>query len=211
MSRTTIAVAFGVVRLSRTVIELNVATRSYHAGADTPWLDLMVPGVDVQQYISHLIKVYGFEAPLESALHYTPGLAALVDLRARNRTGLVALDMLRLGVGPAQIAQLPQRFIAFSGTIEALGWMYVVERSTLLHAGVRRYLALRLPEIPDALSYLSAYDGVASDRWAELGEALDAVAQTPAIARQLVLAAKQAFSALHSWFHQSDAQRSFGS
>jgi heme oxygenase len=205
-----IAVASPVVRLSRTVIELNVATRSYHAGADTPWLDLMVPGIEQPQYVAHLVKVYGFEAPLEAALYYTPGVASLIDLRARNRTGLLALDMLRLGVTPSQIAQLPQLFMAFSSATEALAWMYVAERSTLLHAGVRRYLALRLPEMIDALSYLSAYDGVPGDRWAELGGALDAVAETPAITRQLVFAASQAFGALRSWFHPPDAQRSFG-
>ena len=92
-------------RLSRTLIHLNVVTREHHAAADAPWLELMGATVGQRAYTAHLIKVYGFEAPLESAFHYTPGLAALVDLRARMRAGLIVQDLMRLGLGPARIAQ----------------------------------------------------------------------------------------------------------
>ena len=195
-------------RLSRTLLQLNIATRAYHVDADMPWLDLMIASVKTERYAAHLLKVYGFEAPIESAFRYTPGLAARIDLRSRSRAGLLVQDLMRLDMTASHIAQLPQRFTTFNNPLEALGWMYVVERATLLHAGAYRHLSTHLPQASNALSYLSAYDGMASLRWSELGEALEAVASSAADTRKLVLAASQAFCALNEWFHESDALRS---
>jgi heme oxygenase len=197
-------------RLSRTLIQLNLATREHHVAADAPWLELLVPTVTKRQYIEHLIGVYGFEAPLEAALHYTPGLSALVDLRSRVRSGLIVQDLMRLGMGPGRIAALGQRFVTFSSTIEALGWMYVAERATLLHGAIRRYLTLRIPELAAASSYLSAYDGVAGDRWSDLGNALETVSHAPAAKHHLVRAAHQGFLAFCAWFERGTALRSVG-
>jgi heme oxygenase len=204
--RTALATTLGVVqRLSRTLLQLNIATRRHHDAADAPWLDLMVPSVDQEQYTDHLIRIYGFEAPLESALRYTPGLSALIDLRARTRTGLLAQDLMHLGMSASQIAKLPQRFIAFSDAIDALAWMYVVERSALRHGGVLRYLLGHLPEINRASSYLAAYDASTGNRWSELGAALDSVAQSASIVHQLSRAANQGFQALRDWFSDGDS------
>jgi heme oxygenase len=193
--------------LSRTVIQLNIATRAHHVACDAPWLDLMVPAISKHRYLRHLIKIYGFEAPLEAAFRYTPGLTSLVDLRARTRSGLLAQDLMRLGLSASALADLAQRFVTFSSASEALGWMYVIERATLLHGGVRRYLTLRVPDISGAVGYLSAYDGVTGLRWSELGSALDAVAQAPPVTRQIVRAANQGFRALRDWFSEPQVQR----
>lgn len=194
-----------VQRLSRTLLQLNIATRRYHDAADAPWLDLMVPSVDPQDYVEHLVKIYGFEAPLEAALRYTPGLSALIDLRARTRSGLLAQDLMRLGVSASQIAKLPQRFVAFSDAVDALGWMYVVERSALRHGGVLRYLVEHLPEVNRASSYLAAYDAATGNRWSELGAALDSVGHSASVVHQLVRSANQGFQALRDWFSDGDS------
>ncbi len=187
-------------RLSRTLIQLHLATREYHAAADAPWIHLLAPTVRRDAYIRHLIKVYGFEAPLEAAFRYTPGLAALIDLRVRARSGLLAQDLIRLGLGPARIAQLTQRFATFASTAEALGWMYVIERATLLHGAIRRHLLSRLPEVANASAYLMAYDGLTGHRWSELGAALEVAMAFPASKRLLLMSASQAFAALRTWF-----------
>jgi heme oxygenase len=197
-------------RLSRTLIQLNLATQEHHVAADAPWLELLVPTVTKRQYIEHLVKVYGFEAPLEAALRYTPGLSALVDLRSRVRSGLIVQDLMRLGLGAGRIAALGQRFMTFSSTIDALGWIYVAERATLLHGAIRRYLTLRLPELGCASSYLSAYDGVAGDRWSDLGNALETVSRGPAAKHQLARAAHDGFLAFCAWFDGGTALRSVG-
>ena len=194
-------------RLSRTIIQLNLATRGHHVAADTPWLDLMVPAVSKHRYLKHLIQIYGFEAPLEAAFRYTPKLSALIDLRGRTRSGLLAQDLMRLGMSASRLADVPQRFTTFGTAAEALGWMYVIERATLLHGGVRRYLTQRLPEVSNATSYLAAYDSATGLRWNELGNALDAVASTPSVTHQILRAANQGFRALCSWFHEEESLR----
>src|SRR5437868_12190691 len=85
-----------MLRLSRTLIQLNLATQEHHIAADAAWLELLVPGVTRARYVEHLIKVYGFEAPLEAALRYTPGLSSVIDVRPR--AGLIAQDLMRLGL-----------------------------------------------------------------------------------------------------------------
>jgi heme oxygenase len=197
-------------RLSRTLIHLNISTREHHGVADAPWLDLMVPTVERSAYVRQLVRVYGFEAPLEAAFRYTPGLAALVDLRVRKRSGLIVQDLMRLGLGPARIAGLEQHFATFATPAEALGWMYVVERATLLHGAVRSYLAQHLFDVTTAWSYLSAYDGVAAARWSDLGAAFDAVATTPEVKRQVLQAARQGFRALCEWHQDGLAMRFVG-
>lgn len=190
-----------VQRLSRTLIQLNIATRPHHGEADQPWLDLMGPGVDRAHYLALLLLVYGFEAPLDSAFRYTPNLSSLVDLRSRTRTGLLAQDLMRLGMTASQIAQLPQRFMTFSSAAEALGWMYVVERATLVQGSARRHLLQRHPDLVNATTYLEAYDGITSLRWSELGSAFDAVTTAPSVTRQLIRAATDGFRAMRDWFH----------
>ncbi|HEY0191894.1 MAG TPA: biliverdin-producing heme oxygenase [Kofleriaceae bacterium] len=187
--------------MSRTLIQLNLATRPHHAEADQHWLDLMAPSVNRERYEALLVLVYGFEAPLDSAFRYTPGLSSLVELRGRTRTGLLAQDLMRLGLTASQIAQLPQRFTTFSSAAEALGWMYVFERATLVHGSTRRHLLQRMPDLTCATSYLEAYDSITSLRWGELGSALDAVATTPSVTRQLIRAATDGFRAMRDWFH----------
>jgi heme oxygenase len=166
-------------RLSKTLIQLNLATREHHVAADAPWLELLVPTVTRRQYIEHLIKVYGFEAPLEAALRYTPGLSALVDLRSRLRSGLIVQDLMRLGLSAGRSA-------------------------------VRHYLTLHVSDLGNATSYLSAYDGVAGDRWSDLGNALQTVARAPPAQDQLVRAANHGFLALCEWFDGGTTLRSVG-
>ncbi|HET9621929.1 MAG TPA: biliverdin-producing heme oxygenase [Kofleriaceae bacterium] len=205
---TTLALDFSVVqRLSRTLIQLNIATRPHHAAADQPWLDLMAPRVERARYRALLLKVYGFEAPLDSGFRYTPELASLIDLRGRTRTGLLAQDLMRLGLTASQMAQLPQRFTTFATAAEALGWMYVIERATLLHSSVRRHLMVRCPDLAPATSYLDAYNGVTSLRWAELGAAFDSIAHTPSVLRQILNAANVGFRAMRDWFHELAMER----
>jgi heme oxygenase len=197
-------------RLSRTLIQLNIATREHHQAADAPWLALMAPTVEKQAYIQHLIRVYGFEAPLEAAFRYTPGLPELIDLRGRTRSGFIVQDLIRLGLRASRIAELEQRFATFSTPADALGWMYVIERSTLLYGSVRRYLTKRIPEVAQASSYLSAHDRIASTRWTEFGNALDGVAQVPSIKREMLRATQQGFLALCAWYDNGLTLRSVG-
>lgn len=191
---------------STALLRLNTETRSFHDAADNGWAQLLRTNVSRSEYMRLLVTTYGFEAPLEAAFAYTPRLKLFVDLRQRSRAGLIAKDLLALGLKANEISQLPQCSLApFSGPIEALGWMYVTERATLLHERVRRHLLVRLGDAHDVCSYVSAYDGVVNARWNEFGHALDRAVGSEHL-DDLITAARSAFRQLIDW---SDHARAF--
>jgi heme oxygenase len=158
-------------------------------------------------YLIFLIRSYGFEGPLESAAALTPGLPELLELRSRVKAGHLANDLLALGLRPADIAELDLcRAIpaAFADVAHAMGWLYVVERSTLAFSVIRRHLETRLPrELARASSYLSCYDGGVGRRWHEFGAALDELAATSEIADGMIAAAIEATCRHRDWFEQA--------
>jgi heme oxygenase len=190
----------GMLHVSGPLVRLNLETRPHHAAADEGWVALMRGGIRRQDYVRQLVTTYGFEAPLEAALAYTPHLKLVIDLRARSRAGLLAQDLLELGIDAAELAMLPQctPIAPFSAPIEALGWMYVIERATLLHDWLRRHVRAN-PEIAAASSYVSAYGGETAARWSELGHVLDRVARTERLVDELVAAAHAGFRCLVEW------------
>jgi heme oxygenase len=185
------------------LVRLNLETRAYHAGADGQWLELARSGRPSRQaYMQCLVRAYGFESPLEAALRYTRGFDQLVDMTGRYRAGLIAQDLLQLGLGPAQVATIPQLMIApFAHVAEALGWLYVHERATLVFDQVRRELLRHHPDLVNSSSFLSAYDGIVGQRFDDLGQQLDRLATMPAIASRVVLAAQDAFQQALAWNH----------
>jgi len=184
---------------------LDVETRAHHAEVDAYWLDLMALGVTREQYKRQLMRVYGFEAPFESALTYTPYLV-IPDRRERMRTGLLAQDLLALGISPAKVTALPTcgAIEPFSDPGEALGWKYVAERHTQLHQPIKRNLVNRLTDIEDACTYLSACDGVAPARWQQLGILLDELSTRPGMTESMVAGAKKALTCMSSWFREHE-------
>ena len=184
-------------------MRLNMETRAQHPDADAGWLELMSIDTTRPRYLYQLIATYGFEAPIESALALTPQMNRVLQLRHRARTGFIVQDLLTLGLTPSRIARLPQcsQIVPYRDTYEALGWMYVLERATLLHDAIRRHLEARLPTVR-AWNYLSAYAGVAGARWAELGHALE---EQRAGADQIIDAAQTAFECYRQWFTVHEA------
>jgi len=184
-----------------TLLRLNLETQSHHAAADQLWSPLLVPNVTKWQYVARLAMVYGFEAPLEAALAYTPNLRLAIDLRVRIRAGLVAQDLIVLGLTAGEVADLPQCFpmAPFGSPLEALGWLYVSERTTLQHDAVRRNVVGRLPETRNATEYLSVYDGIVGLRWQELGAAFDRFVRTERALDEVISGAHAGFRTLAAW------------
>jgi heme oxygenase len=182
---------------------LDAETRSYHASADELWRELMEGASIPATYMHHLVRVYGFEAPLEAALAYTPGLSHVIDVRGRVRSGFIVRDLLELGISAAKIAELSQCMIApFASVTEALGWMYVSERTALRHDAVRCYLVARFPQLAGATTFLAS----ASDaRWKEFAGALEPYVRTRAQQRQVLGGAQDAFRCMLEWFRGREA------
>ncbi len=196
----------------RLLLNLSIATRHWHADVDDPWLDLLRPSVAVSDYLAQLVRLYGLIAPFESAIRYTPGIEPFVDVHQMSRAGLLAKDLLTLGLSPAQVANIPacDALTTFRGPAEAIGWLYVVERSTLLQDGIRRHLLHQLPQVECACAYLTAYDRRPGDHWQQFGDLLERVGKTPEQAEELLAAATAGFDAARRWLHPRRDVRSAG-
>lgn len=175
---------------------LDAATRIRHGETDAPWLALCSGAIDPRDYLYHLVAIYGFQAPLESALALTPRLGMQIDLRERARTSWVVQDLLLLGLGPAKIARLPQcgAIMPFRDTIEALGWLYVGELVSRHHDELLAHVAFSLPTAPTA--YLSAprIDPQTLDA------ALERIATSDDIVERVIDAATEAITCHVEWF-----------
>jgi heme oxygenase len=198
--------ARSVDELSAALVRLNLETRAYHEAADAGWRALMTPQVTRRQYVDHLIRVSGFEGALEAALAYTRNLELALDVHERFRAGFIAQDLLALGFRPSEIARLPQCLIApFASPVEALGWVYVSERATLLHGEVRRHLGVHLPEVNDACVYLAATEHHVGERWQDLGRRLDHAVRSPRMFDEMLAGAHAAFRAWGEWSRRAES------
>ncbi|MBV8756837.1 MAG: biliverdin-producing heme oxygenase [Deltaproteobacteria bacterium] len=188
-------------QVSGLLTKLNLATRHLHADVDDPWLDLLRPDVNLTDYSTQLIRTYGLIAPFESACKYTPGVARMLDYRQLLRAGLIARDLLALGMTPGELSRVPTcpAITMFRDASEAFGWLYVVERSTLLQEGVRRHLIQRLPSVMQACHYLGAYEGHINDHWLAFGRQLDRIAADQHNEHDIISSAEAAFRHTREW------------
>ena len=186
---------------------LDVETHAFHAEADAPWRALVgAHHVGRYEVVEQLVATYGFDAALESALAYTPHLEGFIDVAPRFRSGLLAQDLLTLGLTPSAIAGLRQAMIApFASVAEAFGWLYVHQRATLLFESVRSALVERMPEIAAATSSLCIHAGKTDVMWDALGPPLDRVARTTAVEDRVVQAAHEAFRTMIAWHRPASA------
>ena len=190
---------------SKTLVRIDVETRAFHGEADAAWLALVAPGQTPSRfdYIQQLVASYGFDAPLEGALAYTPHLEAFIAVAPRFRSGLLAQDLLELGLSASTIAGLRQCMIApFANVAEACGWLYVHQRATLLHDAIRLELIDHLPDVADATRALRLHEGKIGTLWEELGEVFDTVARSAPVEDRIIVAAHEAFRTTLAWNHR---------
>jgi heme oxygenase len=184
---------------------LNFETRHHHADASASWLALMEPSVTSIAYRDHLVRVYGFEGPVEAALAYTPYRMGLPELGTRS--GYIVEDLMALAMRPAQIAHLPQCLVApFASPEEGLGWLYVVERSTRLHNSVLIHVETHVPSLTSACAYLLATAGQTGARWREVNRALSTFDGHRAAQDRIVDAAEAAFRCSIAWYRAGQAR-----
>ena len=186
---------------------LDLETRPRHAQADNDRLCLLTSHPSAEDYRAFLVRVYGFESPVEAAIQLTPGLAEVLDVRERRHLKLLISDLAALGI--PSIDKLPRccNVPPFPTVEDALGWAYVIERNMLLHGILRRHLATRLPEqVARAGAYLAGNERAVGARMRELGAVLDLIAKTPVTVDRIVVGAHAAFRCQRRWF--GDAVRS---
>lgn len=182
---------------------LGSLTASYHATADAHRLALMDVG-SVAQYRAFLERIYGFESAVELAASSVP---AVVDAAAGSRARIARLhqDLLALGLTENCISTLPRATIELRDAGAALGYLFVIERHTLLAGLIRRHLAPRLRDaFPIARAYLDAHtEGGRHLR--EFGDALTAsLTRKEARPDAILAAARRGFEVQQQWYTRTN-------
>jgi heme oxygenase len=145
-----------------------------------------------------LARIYGFEAPVGTAVLLAPNFDANFG-RPRIRSGRLAADLLALTISPQDQGLLARRHTVpvLRSAGEALGWLYVLERVAQRVAPLTRHLYDRLPaEVLGAGSYVQSAGEISLFG---LGDALDLVSRTSAMADRIAAGAKAGFHSLHAW------------
>jgi heme oxygenase len=195
--------------LNRVLDRLDDETRELQVEADADlhaWLDGAISPRDYRRFLT---RTYGFLRPLELSLSETTDLDRFFDPRQLRKHHLLAHDLETLGMKVRDIEALPQCMAIplFETVHEALGWLYVVERSTLGHATLFRHLAGALPgEVAFASRYLKCYVGAAGEMWRSFGARVEASIAEPRHADRIVDAAKASFHNYRRWQTTHDGQ-----
>jgi heme oxygenase len=177
-------------------------TRTLHRRADEA-LQQRTSNVTTATYRALLSSILGFEAPLESALAYTPSISSLFELH--HRSGYIVHDLLSLGMRPQEISMLPQATITpFMDTASAAGWLYVYERSRLQHPALCMRIKSEAPELRGAMQYLCPDDIEVTKRWNVFVSRLEALADERNARDAIRDAALQAFEMQLAWLTTRD-------
>jgi heme oxygenase len=174
-------------------------TRSHHATADGDRLALM-DVASVAEYRAFLARIYGFEDAVESAV---AGLCDRDMISAGTRSRLESLRADLVWLGAQELDSVSRyRGVFVRTAAEALGWLFVIERQTLLAGLIRRYLANRIPNaVPVAARFLDDASRNAGVRFRRFGDALAALAQDhKASVESIAMAAASAFRHRHVWY-----------
>lgn len=189
------------------LVRLALDTRAHHTAADEHRLTLMEAAC-TSDYRRYLGRIYGFESAVEAGLHSHPALERLLPGRFRRHH--LHHDLLGLGLTSADIERLPVCSLPPIPTLShALGWLFVVERHTLIAGLLSRQLTRALSgEPPVPMAYLISSSTTPGRRLRELGDALAAHAKHDHRAPvTMVRAAAEGFRCQRQWYltHQGTA------
>ncbi len=180
---------------------LKAATAEIHARLEQQ-LDLLRDDLTLRDYVGLLERFYGvyepFERMADPMLKRLPG----IEFERRKKTELLAADLIHLGVSPEGLALLPRLSFAVPERPEQLlGWLYVLEGSTLGGQILARHFGTRFPLSAECgLRFFTAYGEETATMWRQFLEVLAIYSQTDAAARLMVDAAVSMFARLLDWF-----------
>jgi heme oxygenase len=161
---------------------LDRETSSLHAVAETDRMRLLADPSPAG-YRRFLATVYRFRYAVESALVLVDDLP-IAFVYAGLESGRLGDSLMNLGLDAhvrtvlARACAVPKRF---TDAVDALGWLYVVDRAFLKTRSTRR---------------------------GELGRLLDTVAGARDAASEIVVHAREAFERQHQWFVDAQAPAS---
>jgi len=182
------------------------ALRPYHDRIEQT-VDLMHPAITRDDYRAFLVRTLGFIEPCEAALRRARGTPP-ADLAARWKTELLRTNLAALGIEPSANASfaLPADLPHLDRWPDALGYLYVIEGSTLGGQVLLRHLARHLA-LADAESvFLRGYDREVGGMWkALLAQLTAALSSSAANESAIVETARQTFVTLEAWHRRHRA------
>jgi heme oxygenase len=184
----------------RPLTRIDDATRDLLIEADSQRIRLTEHPATAARYRRFLLRIYGFEVPVETALAATPGIDDVLDVRARLHTRLLKSDLAALGIVDLAGVARSRSVLQFGDVLEALGWIYVIERARMLGSILQLHLVQHLPCLAaTSTSYLRA-ERTAATRMRELGALFDSVVRSEADAHRVLVAVHEAFRAQAHWY-----------
>lgn len=183
------------------IVRLDSETADRHAEAEADLFRILDDPTRAN-YHRFLARVFQLEYAVEAQLVRLPDLPVHFVV-PRLKTGRLGDDLLALGRESfvdavfAHALELPR----FRDAIDALAWIYVLQRNTLHHQRLYRALAPHLRDaLPIASRYLTTHASDVYVRWHELGIYLDQVVAGPQVVARMVEAARHAFVFQHQWY-----------
>jgi heme oxygenase (biliverdin-IX-beta and delta-forming) len=164
-------------------------------------LDLLRPGLRLEEYTQLLERFYGFyivcEPPVNRSLGQIPGL----DLHLRAKIPSLTDDLVYLGHESTSLARLPRcvDLPALRSPAMALGWLYVTEGSTLGGRLLARHFQKTLGLRPGGgATFFSSYGDELASMWNRFRSVL--LEETDADNEADILCgAIQTFECMHAW------------
>ncbi len=197
-----------VILVTRLLDRLTDETRILHKEIEGEG-EILLREITVPAYRRYLSRWYGFVYPVERMLADVPGLARLIDPRRARKHQLLVHDLQALGLKQTDLQSLPQCMTVpqLEEPRDAIGWAFVIERSTLDHPNLFRKLAGVIPgDMAFASTYLKCYAGSVGEMWRSFGQSLENAAVEPADADRIVDAARAGYRHFRRWRNTLDGK-----
>jgi heme oxygenase (biliverdin-IX-beta and delta-forming) len=190
--------------------ELKQNTRHLHRGVEAH-LKLFDPSISSERLTSIVLRFYGFWAVNEPAIERwcvtNPQAASALRWGRRQRTALFADDLLRVGITQRSHRSVPRPTPVFEhiGQAEVLGWLYVVEGSTLGGAIIDRHVRNTPALATVSVRCFVPYAEGPEDMWLAFRSSLqDFTSGDPSRTAAVVSAAVATFESLDRWLSPLD-------
>jgi len=193
--------------MSPALERMRAALRPHHDAIERT-VALTGDEVTRDHYLDFIARMLGFVEPCEARLLGASGRPP-GDLADRLKVPLLRRTLAALGAEEQVIAELPRatRLPSLDRWPDALGYLYVLEGSTLGGQVLLRHLGPRLGLSPAQVAYLRTYDQAVGSMWksflAELERGLSASADAE---RAILETARRTFITLDRW-HQGSERR----
>lgn len=183
--------------MTRLLDRISDETRTLHQELESDG-ETLLADISVAGYRRFLCRWYGFVAPVEQAL---VEIGHVHDRRRLHKHMLLAHDLQALGLDPLAVRALPRCApVSFHDVREAVGWAFVLERSTLDHPTLYRRLAGAIPgEIAFASSYLKCHAGSVGETWRSFGQTIEAASTSSEDDDHILEAARAGYRHFRRW------------